>query len=89
MSNWLVEFIWVNFALGSIAVIGLGIMAALGIDQGDGQLNDTMVLLRGTADWMVKLSIGAMVGYTSSRFVNGNGNAKQDPAPSNPDSPPK
>ena len=60
-----------------VAVVGLGLLIWLGDIQGAGELNSTHELVRTTADWMIKLSIGAIVGFSTGRFAaNGrNGNS--------------
>ena len=57
-------------ALASVAAAGLGLILWLGNIQGDAELNSTHELLRTTADWMVKLSIGAIVGYSTGRYAH-------------------
>ena len=52
-----------------VAVVGLGLLIWLGDVQGTGELNSTHALVRTTADWMVKLSIGAIVGFSTGRFA--------------------
>ena len=69
--SW-IEIFGAYLALTGVAGTGLGLLIWLGDIQGDGELNSTHALVRTTADWMVKLSIGAIVGFSTGRFaVNG------------------
>ena len=56
-----------------VAVVGLGLLMWLADVQGVGELNSTHVLVRTTADWMVKLAIGAIVGFSTGRLVASGG----------------
>ncbi len=63
---------WAVMLMIGVAVVGLGLLIWLADIQGTGELNSTHALVRTTADWMVKLSIGAIVGFSTGRFaVNG------------------
>ncbi len=72
--SW-IELFGTYLALIGVAGTGLGLLIWLGDIQGDGELNSTHPLVRTTADWMVKLSIGAIVGFSTGRFV---GNGRRD-----------
>lgn len=63
---------WAVMLMVGVAVVGLGLLRWLGHIQGDGELNSTHALVRTTADWMVKLPIGGIVGFSTGRFaING------------------
>lgn len=66
--SWIGDF-GAYLALTSVAGTGLGLLIWLGDIQGDGDLNSTHELVRTTADWMVKLAIGAIVGFSTGRFA--------------------
>ena len=63
------EFVGTILVLASVAASGLGLMMWLGDIQGDGDLNSTHALVRTTADWMVKSSIGAIVGFSTGHLA--------------------
>ena len=63
------EFVGTILVLASVAAAGLGLMMWLGDIQGEGNLNSTHALVRTTADWMVKSSIGAIVGFSTGHFA--------------------
>ena len=56
---------------------GIGLLMWLGHIQGDGELNSTYLVVRESADWMVKSSIGAIFGYGGARVI-GNGKRGDD-----------
>ena len=60
---------WAVMLMVGVAVVGLGLLIWLADVQGAGELNSTHALVRTTADWMVKLSIGAIVGFSTGRFA--------------------
>ena len=66
-------FLEMMLTLVGVAVTGLGLLMWLGEIQGDGELNSTHALVRTAADWMVKSSIGAIVGFATGRAAFRNG----------------
>ena len=60
--------VWAISLLVAVAATGFGILFWLGDLQGDGELNSTYVLIRGIADWMVKASIGGVLGFAIGRL---------------------
>ncbi len=68
---------WAISLLFAVAATGFGILFWLGDLQGDGELNSTYTLIRGIADWMVKASIGGVLGFAIGRLsTNGNAPSK-------------
>ena len=64
---------WAISLLVAVAAMGFGMLFWLGHLQGDGELNSTHLLIRGLADWMVKASIGGVLGFAVGRLsTNGN-----------------
>ena len=59
---------WAISLLFAVAATGFGILFWLGNLQGDGELNSTYLLIRGIADWMVKASIGGVLGFAIGRL---------------------
>ena len=70
--SW-IELFGAYLALTGVAGTGLGLLIWLGDIQGDGELNSTYAIVRTTADWMVKLAIGAIVGFSTGRFIASGG----------------
>ena len=68
---------WVFLALLAVAGVGLGLLVWLSNIPPD-SLTAPQESLADVADWMVKVSIGAIVGFSTARSANGARSASHD-----------
>ncbi len=71
--------IWIFLILIALAAAGLSIQFWL-VDVSADDMTPAHENLLATADWMVKASIGAILGFTGARLAGRNGNRNSEPA---------
>ena len=68
---------WIFLALLAVAGVGLGLLVWLSNIPPE-SITTPQENLADVADWMVKVSIGAIVGFSTGRAANGARNASHD-----------
>ena len=64
---------WSLWILAAIAVMGIGLLVFLSIYPDIDELTEPQKTLHDIADWMVKASVGALLGFAGGRAVARNG----------------
>ena len=73
MKNFDARTVWSLLMLIWIATTGIGILVWLSGQSGTDGLNPPQATLHEIADWMVKASVGALLGFAGGRAVMRNG----------------